>query len=114
MGDGGCAGTSAADEGAEVIRWRFLTREEARDWAAILYTPILTLCGAGLVWIIVWGGWPVETASQRLTFLGWTLIGLLFLIALGTFFLQRRTVNLKGTTPGGGSFEVENITQPDA
>lgn len=88
---------------------RLLTRDEARDWCAILYTPVLTVCAAGLVWIIVWGGWPSETAAQRLTFLGWSLIGLLFLIALGTFFLQRRTVNLKVETPAG-SLEAENVT----
>lgn len=90
-------------------RLRFLTRDEARDWCAILYTPVLTLCAAGLVYIIVWGGWPAETAAQRLTFLGWSLIGLLFLIALGTFFLQRRTVNLKVETPAG-TLEAENVT----
>lgn len=88
---------------------RFLTREEARDWAAILYTPVLTVGGAWLISVIVWGGWPADTAEQRLNFLGWTLIGLLFLIALGTFFLQRRTVNLKAETPAG-SVEIENVT----
>lgn len=97
-----------------MTRFRFLTRDEARDWCAILYTPVLTACAAGLVWIIVWGGWPADTASQRLNFLGWSLIGLLFLIALGTFFLQRRTVNLRGKAPGGGEFELENVPAPEA
>lgn len=92
---------------------RLLTRDEARDWCAILYTPVLTLCAAGLVWIIVWGGWPADTAAQRLTFLGWTLMGLLVLIGLGTFFLQRRTVDVKGTLPGGATFEIDNVPSPE-
>lgn len=87
---------------------RFLTRDEARDWTAILYTPVLTVCAAALVYIIVWGGWPNDTAEQRLNFLGWTLLGVLFLIGLGTFFLQRRTVNLKVETPGV-KVEAENV-----
>jgi peptidoglycan biosynthesis protein MviN/MurJ (putative lipid II flippase) len=89
---------------------RFLSRDEARDWAAILYTPVLTACAAGLVLVIWLGPWPDATAGQRLNFLGASLLGLLGLIAMGTFFLQRRTVNLKVETPGGGSVEVENVT----
>lgn len=94
--------------------FRGMTRDEARDWTAILYTPILTLCAVGQTVVMVWGPWPPETASQRLTFLGWTLIGNLLLIGLGTFFLQRRTVNLHAKTPGGGEIEIENVTAPDA
>lgn len=99
-----------------IIGWitgfRFLTRDEARDWTAILYTPVLTACAVGQTVVMVWGPWPDETAAQRLTFLGWALIINLGLIALGTFFLQRRTVNLKASTPGGGSVEIENVTAP--
>lgn len=101
-----------------LIRWLFgfrgMTRDEARDWAAILYTPVLTFCAVGQVLVIWLGPWPESTAGLRLQFLGWGMISNLGLIGLGTFFLQRRTVNLKGTTPGGGSFEVENVTAPEA
>lgn len=90
---------------------RFPSRDEARDWLALLYVPILTFCGAGLVLIIWLGPWPETTASQRLNYLGLTLLGTLALIALGNFFLQRRTVNLKVETPAG-SFEAENVTPP--
>jgi hypothetical protein len=104
-----------------VIRWlisrllgfRGMTRDEARDWAAILYTPVLTLCAVGQVLVIWLGPWPESTAALRLQFLGWGMIANLGLIGLGTFFLQRRTVNLKGKTPGGGEFEIENVTAPD-
>lgn len=96
-----------------LLGFRGMTRDEARDWAAILYTPVLTLCAVGQTIVMVWGGWPAETAAQRLNFLGWTLIGNLCLIGLGTFFLQRRTVNMKADLPGGGSVEFENVTAPD-
>lgn len=100
-----------------MIRWLFrmvfgfrgMTTDEARDWAAILYTPVLTICAVGQVLVIWVGPWPEATAALRLQFLGWGMIVNLALIALGTFFLQRRTVNVKATTPGG-SIEVENVT----
>lgn len=93
----------------KILGFRGMTVAEARDWTAILFTPVLTACGAGVALIVWLGPWPEETARQRLDYLGWTLIGLLFLIGLGTMFLQRRTVNVKAETPAG-SFEVENVT----
>ena len=92
---------------------RLLTRDEARDWTAILYTPVLTLCATGLVLVIWLGPWPDETAAQRLNFLGWSLLALLALIGLGTAFLQRRTVDIRGTLPGGASFEIDDVTMPE-
>lgn len=93
----------------QLVGFRGMSIAQARDWAAILYTPVLTACAAGVVLILWLGPWPDETAAQRLNYLGWTLIGLLFLIGLGTMFLQRRTVNVKAET-AAGSFEVENVT----
>lgn len=87
---------------------RFLNRDEARDWAAILYTPVLTVLGAVLAFAFIYGPWPPETAQQRLTFLGWTLIGLMGLIALGTLFLQRRMMDVKVKT-AAGEFELDNL-----
>jgi hypothetical protein len=98
---------------ARLIGFRGMTRDEARDWAAILYTPVLTVCAAGLVLVIWLGPWPDVTAAQRLNFLGWTLLGTLGLIGLGTFFLQRRTVNIHAKT-AAGEFELENVTAPEA
>ena len=99
-----------------LVRWligfRGMSRDEARDWAAILYTPVLTFCAVGQVLVIWLGPWPESTAALRLQFLGWGMIANLGLIGLGTFFLQRRTVNLKIETPGGGSFEAENVSPP--
>lgn len=104
-----------------MIRWlirlffgfRGMTRDEARDWTAILYTPVLTVCAVGQVLVIWLGPWPEDTAGLRLSFLGWGMMINLLLIALGTFFLQRRTVNLKGKT-AAGEFEIENVTAPEA
>lgn len=104
-----------------MIRWlirvlfgfRGMTRDEARDWTAILYTPVLTVCAVGQVLVIWLGPWPERWTELRILFLGWSLIINMVLIALGTFFLQRRTVNLKGETPGGGKFELENVTAPE-
>lgn len=98
---------------SRLLGFRGMTRDEARDWAAILYTPVLTFAAAGLVLVIWLGPWPDATAGQRLNFLGWTLLGTLGLIGLGTFFLQRRTVNVKADLPGGGSLELENVTAAD-
>lgn len=88
---------------------RFPSREEARDWLALLYIPILTFCGAGLALIIWLGPWPADTAAQRLNYLGLSLLGVLALIAFGNFYLQRRTVNLKVETPGV-KVEAENVS----
>lgn len=98
---------------SRLLGFRGMTRDEARDWAAILYTPVLTFGAAGLVLVIWLGPWPDATAAQRLNFLGWTLLGTLGLIGLGTFFLQRRTVDLKASLPGGGTIELDNVTAPD-
>lgn len=87
--------------------------DAARDWAAILFTPVLTLFAAWLVWILVWAGWPAGTAEQRITFLGLGLLGLLGLIGFGAFFYQRRTVNARVETPAG-SVEVEDVSQGPA
>lgn len=103
-----------------MIRWLFrlllgfrgMTRDEARDWAAILYTPVLTVCAVGQVLVIWLGPWPDDTSALRLQFLGWGMIVNLALIGLGTFFLQRRTVNLHAKT-AAGEFELEDVTAPD-
>lgn len=95
---------------SRILGFRGMTRDEARDWLAILYTVAMSANGVWLTWIIVWGGLDGETAAQRIEILGWALIANFILIALGTFFLQRRTVNMKVETPGGGSVEFENVT----
>lgn len=96
-----------------LLGFRGMTRDEARDWTAILYTPVLTFGAVGFVLVIWLGPWPEDQAGVQLQFLGWGLMVNLLLIALGTFFLQRRTVNVKADLPGGGSVELENVTAPE-
>lgn len=62
-----------------------------RDWAALLYTPVLTAYAVWLTCLIVWAWpWTRATESQRLQILGLALIAALGLIGLGTLFYQRR------------------------
>ncbi len=87
------------------LEWK-AAADAARDWAALLYTPILTLYLVWVTCLIVWA-WPWDPATepQRLNFLGFAMIGALCLIGLGTLFLQRRTATVKGKT-AAGEFEV--------
>jgi hypothetical protein len=87
-----------------------LSREEARDWSAILYTPFLSLFLAAQVVSFTWGPWPAESADLRLKALACVMIINALLIGLGTLFLQRRTANIKVETPAG-SFEIDDVTQ---
>lgn len=64
--------------------------DAARDWAAVLYTPVLTVYAVWVTALVAWGGWSPSTEAQRLTLLGWALVGSLCLIGLGTLFYQRR------------------------
>ena len=82
--------------GADLMRLPSLARlkaaaDVARDWAALLYTPVLTAYAVWVTALIVWAWpWARATEPQRLAILGWALIGALCLIGLGTLFYQRR------------------------
>lgn len=80
-----------------------------RDWAAILYTPVLTACQVALVSVLLLGGYDANVVVH---YLGALAILYALLVGLGAAFLQRRTVNVKATTPGGGSFEAVSSTPP--
>lgn len=80
-----------------------------RDWAAVLYTPVLTACQVSLVTVIVRGGYDPAVVVH---YLGALAILYALLVGLGAAFLQRRTVNVKATTPGGGSFEAVSSSPP--
>jgi hypothetical protein len=63
----------------------------ARDWAALLYTPVLTAYAVWLTALLAWAyPWAASTEPQRIACLGAALIGALALIGLGTLFYQRR------------------------
>lgn len=77
--------------------------DAARDWAALLYTPVLTLYAVWVTALMVWAyPWAEKTEPQRLDFLGGALIGALCLIGLGTLFYQRRPPpRIRARTPAG-------------
>lgn len=77
--------------------------DAARDWAALLYTPVLTLYAVWVTALMVWAyPWAVGTEPKRLDFLGAALIGALCLIGLGTLFYQRRPPpRIRAKTPAG-------------
>lgn len=81
----------------------------SRDWAAVLAAPVLTAYAAWLTWIVVWGGWPLNTAELRLKFLGASMLLTLGLILYAIVYFQRRTVNVRAETPAG-SVEVTDVT----
>lgn len=75
--------------------------EALRSLAALLFIPALCAYGAALVYVLVALPWPEATASQRITFIGSALIGVLLLIGLGTLWLQRRDIpNVSISGPG--------------
>jgi hypothetical protein len=65
--------------------------DAVRDWAALLYTPVLTAYAVWITALLVWAyPWSKQTEPLRLNFLGWALIAALCLVGLGTLFYQRR------------------------
>lgn len=82
--------------------WR-AAADVLRDWAALLYTPVLTVYAVWITALIVWAyPWAKATEPQRLQFLGAALIGALCLIGLGTLFYQRRPApRIRAKTPAG-------------
>jgi hypothetical protein len=73
----------------------------------------LTFTAAGLVYILWLGGWPVETAEQRVQWLGIALLFNLTLLGLA-LFLSRAGISsfsLKG--PGGVEMEINGQERAD-
>ena len=101
-----------------MIRFPSLVRlktgaDAARDWAALLYTPVLTVYAVWVTALIVWAyPWAKQTEPQRLGFLGAALIGALCLIGLGTLFYQRRPPPYIRAKTAAGELEIGN-GEPD-
>lgn len=79
-----------------------------------ILAPIpLTFTSAGLVLIVWQGGWPTETAEQRVQWLGIALLFNLTLLGLA-LFLSRAGISsfsLKG--PGGMEVEINGQEKAD-
>lgn len=79
----------------------------ARDWAALLYTPVLTAYAVWVTALMAWAHpWAKATEPQRLTYLGMALIGALCLIGLGTLFYQRRPPPRVRARTAAGELEI--------
>ena len=85
-------------------------------WPAIaegirIGAPIpLTLCVVGMVGVLWRGGWPIETAEQRVQFLGIGLLVLLLLLGLSLFLVRDGIKSLSLRGPGGVEL---NVNQDD-
>jgi len=82
--------------------------DAARDWAAVLYTPVLTVYAVWLTAAVAFFPWSQASEAQRLNILGGALVAALCLIGLGTLFYQRRPApSIRAKGPAG---ELEILT----
>ena len=88
------------------MTWKFPGWRWVADGVRIGAPIQLTFAAAGLVYILWLGNWPVETAEQRVQWLGIALLFNLTLLGLA-LFLSRAGISsfsLKG--PGGMEMEI--------
>lgn len=64
----------------------------ARDWAAVLYTPVITALLGAVIGILAYAPWEVSTQRQRIGFLGYIGLALVLLVAVGVLWFQRREI----------------------
>lgn len=67
----------------------------------------LTLCAAALTLILWKGNWPIETAEQRIQYLGFGLLGVLFLLGLA-LFLSRDGISSFSVKAGAVELNVND------
>ena len=73
-----------------------------RDYAALLYTPVLTAYAVWLTAVVAFGAWTASSEPLRINILGAALILALCLIGLGVLFYQRRpTPRIRARAPVG-------------
>lgn len=77
-----------------------------RLWALIASGPVLTAGTAAMVMIVSDPSWPVALRDRQLEYLGWTLLGCLALI--GVVIVTLASARVRGTGPGGTSFEIDS------
>lgn len=86
--------------------WRaMLLAGSLKMWAMFGAGIALTAFNCWLVYILWLGGWPVTTVSQRIWYLGVTLLIAQSLI--GVIVVALASVKARGTGPGGIGFEVD-------
>jgi hypothetical protein len=78
--------------------WRWIA-----DGVRTLSPIPLTFMSAGLVFILWLGNWPVETAEQRIRWLGISLVGCIALLGLALFLVRE---GIKSFSVKAGSVEI--------
>lgn len=82
------------------------------DFVRILAPIPLTGCAAALTLILWRGGWPIETAEQRIQYLGFGLLGVLFLLGLA-LFLSRDGISSFSVKAGAVELNVNDGEKND-
>lgn len=72
----------------------------------------LTLCAAGLVLILWLGQWPIETAEQRIQYLGIGMLMILAVLAL-SLFLSREGISSFSVKAGAVELNVNDKDKSD-
>lgn len=73
----------------------------------------LTLCAAALSLILWRGGWPIETAEQRIQFLGIGMLLVLGLLGLSLFLGRQGISSLSVRGPGGMEVNINEKDKPN-
>lgn len=84
---------------------------DIRMWVLIGAGPILTLCAAVLVYIVVYGKWPAELSDKRLTIVGGTLFATQALLAV--IFVKIAGISAEASGPLGTTLKL-NAREDDA
>lgn len=83
------------------------------DFVRILAPIPLTFCAAAMVLILWQGGWPIETAEQRIQFLGLVALGTLVLLGLALFLNRQGISSFSIKGPGGVELNVNDGERKD-
>lgn len=84
-----------------------------RNLLALAFTPVVTGISIWLIAILAYGHWDHNTEEQRIYFIGVIAILNSVLVGLGGQWFQRnRLAGLKGTAPGGVSFDLTTAADP--
>ena len=73
----------------------------------------LTASAAGLVLILWLGGWPLETAAQRIQFLGIGMLIVLLLLGLALFLGRQGISSFSVKGPGGMEVNINERDKAD-
>jgi hypothetical protein len=84
-------------------RW-LLSLAPIRLWAIIHVSLLAMLLAGPIVWVLVYGEWPQNTAAQRIAILGCTIYGLLLIAGAGQVALAMVKVHAKTLA---GEFTIE-------